>query len=267
MVLENRGGDGVWVAPIGTPPPTINESPGAGWTKTDLRPDQVTVSISAADIGARIYSVHEIFGPTIQGEGAMAGVPCMFLRLSLCNMWSGRPEHLAQSQCWYCDTDFNNRIPMSAGDIVRGLWADIPVGVSWVWISGGEPSIQVDYDLLARIKSVLGVKIGMETNGSYRLDPEVRRLIDHLVISPKKARQDIRLVEADSLKMLYPHTNPWIRPENFEDFPCETKYLQPIDPPGDPVGRDSNTRLTIQKLYGLPGWRLSIQAHKLIGVP
>ena len=43
----------------------------------------------------RRYLVKEMFGPTLQGEGAHAGRPCVFLRFAACNL-----------ACTWCDTDF-----------------------------------------------------------------------------------------------------------------------------------------------------------------
>ena len=73
------------------------------------------------------------------------------------------------------------------------------------------------------------------------------------------------MTDCDSLKLLYPHPNPLIRPELFNDINARDKYLQPIDT-GSDQGNQVNVRRTIDKLYELDGWRLSLQTHKYAGV-
>ena len=52
-----------------------------------------------------MYSVKEIFY-TLQGEGANAGMPAVFLRFAGCNLWSGREKDRARAVCRFCDTQF-----------------------------------------------------------------------------------------------------------------------------------------------------------------
>ena len=51
------------------------------------------------------YSVKEIFY-TLQGEGARAGRPAVFMRFAGCNLWSGLERDRAAAVCRFCDTDF-----------------------------------------------------------------------------------------------------------------------------------------------------------------
>ena len=94
----------------------------------------------------RKYSVHNIFGPTIQGEGGMTGTVCHFLRLSGCNMWDGRASTREASMCPFCDTDFFSHTMKTAQAIVEEL--DSLGRKGWVTISGGEPALQVDQNLI-----------------------------------------------------------------------------------------------------------------------
>lgn len=192
----------------------------------------------------------------------MAGTPCVFLRLSLCNRWDGRPETRAASQCPFCDTDFHAREYLEAREIVRRI-RDLSADVQWVWISGGEPAIQVDPRLLTALHRE-GLRVGMETNGSIGF--EGRAMIDHMTVSPKQPWEQTVVQFSDDLKLLYPHPDPRIRPEAFTAFSSRRRYLQPIWD-DDPEVREQNMRTTIHRLTtDLTGWRLSVQTHKYIGV-
>ncbi len=69
----------------------------------------------------RQYGVHKIFGSTIQGEGAMAGLPVVFVRFTGCNMWDGRPESREESKCPFCDTDFLHGNMMTIREIIDDI--------------------------------------------------------------------------------------------------------------------------------------------------
>ena len=126
----------------------------------------------------RKYSVHKIFGPTIQGEGGMTGTVCHFLRLSGCNMWDGRPETRASSRCPFCDTDFFSHTLLTAPEIVARL---LELGrVNWVTVSGGEPALQLDRELVDCLHGA-GLKVAVETNGTR----PIKAPVDYLTLSPK----------------------------------------------------------------------------------
>ena len=206
----------------------------------------------------RKYSVHNIFGPTIQGEGGMTGTVCHFIRLSGCNMWDGRPETRAASTCPFCDTDFYSHTLMSAETIVEQLDALNRKG--WVTISGGEPALQLDQNLVDTLHKA-GYLVALETNGTK----EIKAKVGYVTVSPKLPSKQTIVVNCDTLKLLYPHSNPLIRPEYFDHINAQDKYLQPID-----TGNDQENKIiiqrTIDKLYELDGWRLSLQTHKYVGV-
>src|SRR5581483_1511044 len=96
------------------------------------------------------YAVKEIFY-TLQGEGANAGRPAVFLRFAGCNLWTGREEDRATAVCRFCDTDFvgvgadGGRFATAdrLADAVAGRW---PAGYDrrYVVCTGGEPLLQLD---------------------------------------------------------------------------------------------------------------------------
>ena len=215
----------------------------------------------------RRYGVHSIFGPTIQGEGAMAGIPCIFIRFTGCNMWDGRPETREESTCPFCDTDFLEGTMLTIPEITATLGQLRSPGVGWVWVSGGEPSMQLDKPLTLALKQQ-GFRVGVETNGTRVFKDGTLSNVDHLVMSPKLPREQTEQKWCTSLKVLYPHPNPLIRPENYSDIRCDSRWLQPIE--ADTREESShNVQATITRLYQLPrglNWRLSVQTHKVIGV-
>lgn len=206
----------------------------------------------------RKYSVHKIFGPTIQGEGGMTGTVCHFIRLSGCNMWDGRPETRSESTCPFCDTDFFSHTMITASTIIEQLNAQ--GRAKWVTISGGEPALQLDQNLVDALHEA-GYLVALETNGTKLINAEV----DYLTLSPKLPRNETVVEDCDTLKLLYPHPNPLIRPEYFEDINAKDKYLQPIDT-GNTKENQIITQRTILKLYRLDDWKLSLQTHKYAGV-
>lgn len=214
----------------------------------------------------RKYAVKKIFGPTLQGEGTLNGSVTVFLRLSGCNMWDGRAETRAASQCPYCDTDFFGGDKMDAGEILDAIRALAPPP-TWVTISGGEPLLQLDDNLLATLK-MEGYRTAIETNGTVSLHPRCVRLVDHVTCSPKVPRAEMKLKRCDDLKLLFPHPNPAITPKAFADFPAKERYLQPVN--DDETVNIGNTKKCIQRIYDENliriEWKLSLQTHKVLGL-
>jgi len=204
---------------------------------------------------ARRYGVHKIFGPTIQGEGGMAGTVSHFVRLSGCNMWDGRPETREASHCPFCDTDFFSHRMLKASEIADEL--NELNRSEWVTVSGGEPLLQIDDEFVTTLHDN-GYQVAIETNGTKPLDV----VVDYVTMSPKRPEPETAIRRCDSLKLLWPHPDPRITPEAFDCIEAGAKYLQPIDS----ADYESNLRSAIEKLYDLRGWRLSLQTHKLIEV-
>ena len=130
----------------------------------------------------------------------------------------------------------------------------------WVTISGGEPALQIDKNLIDALHDA-DYLVAIETNGTK----QVKATVDYLTLSPKLPREQTVIEDCDTLKLLYPHPNPLIRPEFFESIKAQDRYLQPIDT-GDAKNNQINIQRTIDKLYTLNGWRLSLQTHKYVGV-
>jgi organic radical activating enzyme len=210
------------------------------------------------------YGIKEIFA-TLQGEGAQAGTPAVFLRFAGCN--------LGYEVCPFCDTDWvkPSVVPDLAGTLelvrrsaVEGFGGERP-GLLLV-ATGGEPSLQLDRELSDALRAC-GYRIAMESNGSRVID---RSLVDWLTISPKQTEFVQR--EGDELKLLFTGTStPGITPDvaavrrMVEGTSFGQYFLQPVDIPesGGP-----NYPEAIDAVMQLgPPWRLSVQTHKVVGIP
>src|SRR5690348_994426 len=105
------------------------------------------------------YSVKEMFY-TLQGEGANAGRPAIFCRFSGCNLWSGREEGRAEAICRFCDTDFVGVNGEGGGKFQTAEALSSAIAAWWpqnagmrpfVVLTGGEPLLQVDSNLIERL--------------------------------------------------------------------------------------------------------------------
>lgn len=207
------------------------------------------------------YSVHEIHY-TLQGEGAQAGRPAVFCRFAGCNLWSGREAHRASAICRFCDTEFvgtggprGGRFP-TAEDLAGALAGYWPGGGRpLVVCTGGEPLLQVDAALIDALHQ-RGFEVAVETNGT-RPAPAG---LDWVCVSPK-AGAPLVLTGGDELKLVHPQ--PGAEPERFQHLAFDHFFLQPMDGPE----REANTRACVDYCLAHPHWSLSLQTHKLLGIP
>jgi len=212
------------------------------------------------------YAVKEIYY-TLQGEGANTGRPAVLLRFAGCNLWSGREQDRATAQCGFCDTDFvgtdgpgGARFDSSEA-LARAVAAAWPAGGGapgarrFVVCTGGEPLLQLDESLTAALHAS-GFEIAIETNGTLLPPPG----IDWVCVSPK-AGVELALRWGDELKLVFPQEG--LPPESLEDLNFRHWFLQPMDGPD----RARNTQLAVRYCLAHPRWRLSLQTHKLVGIP
>jgi 7-carboxy-7-deazaguanine synthase (Cx14CxxC type) len=210
------------------------------------------------------YAVKEIYY-TLQGEGAQTGRPAVFLRFAGCNLWTGREEDRAEAVCRFCDTDFLGTDGPGGGkfdtsdalaDAVARAWPHEDERVArYVVCTGGEPTLQLDEALLEALHAH-DFEIAIETNGTLPVSP----LVDWVCVSPK-AGAPLEQSRGDELKLVYPQEG--LDPAEFEHLKFARFFLQPMDGPQLP----ENTALTVAYCKAHPKWRLSIQTHKLIGIP
>jgi 7-carboxy-7-deazaguanine synthase len=209
------------------------------------------------------YAVKEIFY-TLQGEGANTGRAAVFCRFAGCNLWTGREQDRAHATCQFCDTDFvgidgpgGGRFA-SASELagaVADAWPQEETGRRFVVCTGGEPLLQLDASLVSAFH-VAGFEVAVETNGT--LAPPAG--IDWLCVSPK-AGAALAVSGGDELKLVFPQVGA--EPRLFEHLDFRHFFLQPMDG----ADREANTASALQYCLAHPRWRLSLQTHKLLGIP
>lgn len=207
------------------------------------------------------YTIKEIFY-TLQGEGIRVGRPAVFCRFAGCNLWSGAEQDRQKAVCKFCDTDFIGTDGVNGGKFqdARSLSARInelwPIGkrFKYVVLTGGEPLLQVDSELLEELHRY-DFEVAVETNGTIRVPPE----IDWLTVSPKSLDTWVQR-EGDELKLIFPQQD--ISPEDTRDGEFTHYLIQPMD--GQNLFK--NTEAAIKYCQQHPLWRLSLQTHKMINI-
>ena len=213
------------------------------------------------------YQVKEIIY-TLQGEGAQSGRAAVFCRFAGCNLWSGHEADRASAVCQFCDTDFVGVDGPDGGEFARA--SDLADAVARQWApsdkdqrgakplavcTGGEPLLQLDASLIAALHE-RGFEIAVETNGTLPAPPG----LDWICVSPK-AGSALRLFAGDELKLIYPQ--PGAEPDQFEHLDFRHFFLQPMDGPDV----TENMRQTVAYCLVHPRWRISLQTHKIMGIP
>lgn len=208
-----------------------------------------------------MYSIKEIYY-TIQGEGHHTGKAAVFCRFSGCNLWSGLEKDRENAICQFCDTNFWGTDGMNGGkynaeQLVNqclALWPDSTTA-PFIVCTGGEPMLQLDLELLDTFHKS-GCYIAIESNGTLPLVEG----IDWVCISPK-ANSELVVISGDELKLVFPQEG--IDPGDYNDLHFSCFSLQPLD--------DKNQQQHIQTCINYcqahPKWKLSLQTHKMIGIP
>jgi 7-carboxy-7-deazaguanine synthase len=193
------------------------------------------------------YSVKEMFY-TLQGEGANSGRPAVFCRFAGCNLWTGREEDRATATCKFCDTDFVGTDGIGGGKFTTA--ADLAARANSFWpgedrlgrrlvvLTGGEPLLQVDHQLIDALHG-------------YGFD--------WICVSPK-AGAEWRQRSGNELKVIWPQAGIDLHEMELAGF--EHRFLQPMDG----SERQANTQLCIDQCLTRPGWKLSLQTHKITGI-
>lgn len=214
--------------------------------------------------------VKEIFR-TIQGEGSRAGSPAIFVRLAGCNLWSGNPEKregFGECAKW-CDTDFVGGERMDPGLAVEQVVA-LAEGMRnpLIVLTGGEPALQLRRRhgevFVNELHVALECEVAIETNGSVEAD--ILDALDHVTVSPKPLMGDAATIghivvrNGDDLKVIVPTTLPL---HEMAGWNFKHRFLQPMD-----RGDTGSAALPMtMKLAASLGWRVSVQTHKMLGLP
>jgi 7-carboxy-7-deazaguanine synthase (Cx14CxxC type) len=223
------------------------------------------------------YAIKELFY-TLQGEGAQAGSPAVFCRFAGCNLWTGREEDRHKAVCTFCDTDFVGTDGVNGGKFATPAGLAKKAAEIWdgndearravrlaasparrlgalVVCTGGEPLLQLDAPLVEAFHAE-GFRVAAETNGTQPAPAG----LDWVCVSPK-ATAPLVLTAGDELKLVYPQREAM--PERFAGLAFRHFFLQPMDGPD----LAANTAAAVRYCLAHPQWRLSLQTHKLLGIP
>lgn len=229
------------------------------------------------------YRVKNVFR-TLQGEGFWAGRPAVFVRFVGCNMWSGydadrardAARHEADCPRW-CDTDFRKEGSTDyTAEALAKCIEQVGEGVRFCVLTGGEPLLQADAALVKALHA-RDFQIAVETNGTLRLqdtfvEEESGELMppDWIVCSPKLPEERLNLEHFDELKLIvpdyrpeaYPHFAQRARPHDLGGRTAPLLWLQPEDGPRLEEAKAKAVAWALDH----PGWRVSVQAHKMLGI-
>ncbi len=207
------------------------------------------------------YAVKEAF-LTLQGEGAQSGRRAVFIRFAGCNLWSGRDADRAKAECRFCDTDFVGTDGDGGGKFAdaaalaahaSGLWGGVQ-GRRLAVITGGEPLLQLDAELIQALHGA-GFAIAVETNGTLPAPPG----LDWICVSPKAGTEVVQR-SGDELKLVWPQEG--IDLDELESWEFRHFFIQPMDCADGRAALDQAVALVMAR----PQWRLTLQAHKHIGL-
>ena len=182
--------------------------------------------------------VNDIFY-SLQGEGRNTGCAAIFIRFAGCNL-----------KCPFCNTDFAQYEEMSDEDILNRIKS---YPSHFVVLTGGEPSLQVDRQLVDLLHKH-GYELAMETNGTHSIVDG----IDWITCSPKG---NTVIKRCNELKCIFEEAT--LEPDDH-GISAEYKYLQPCD-----VQNTERNAQIVKRCFDYilqhPEWRMSLQTHKLVG--
>ena len=195
------------------------------------------------------YPIVEIFN-SVQGEGYHTGTPSIFIRFGGCNL-----------QCSWCDTDFSKFDKISISEIMETLsqW-----DTKRVIYTGGEPALQ-KLEPLSDELHANGYNIAIETNGTIEIKDGV---VDWICVSPKDMLYpefSIKQKQGDELKVVYIGQDLGMYDKLKQGF--SNLFLQPCYDESKDAGTNGKTfHETFDVVMNNPGWNLSLQTHKWMGV-
>ncbi len=210
-----------------------------------------------------MYTIKEIFY-TLQGEGMQSGRAAVFCRFAGCNLWSGREADRSSAICQFCDTEFVGTdgpgggkfaTPAALAHAVAAAWRTDAEGAPLVVCTGGEPLLQLDEPLVDALHEH-GFEVAVETNGTRAAPGN----LDWVCVSPKAGATLVQ-EKGDELKLVFPQEG--MDPAGFLSLGFKHFLLQPMDSPD----RLLNTQLAAEYCLAHPAWRLSLQTHKIVGLP
>lgn len=203
------------------------------------------------------FKINEVFY-SLQGEGYYAGTPAVFVRFSGCNL-----------SCAFCDTAHNNGEFLTTEQLLERI-SDASDGRKFhlLVLTGGEPTLFVDKDLIAALRSRFAATIAMESNGTRKPSAKV----DFLTVSPKSPYVGSvgtpSVSECSEIKVVYDakiDPEEVVKNQGFPIIATHGYYLQPMDT-GDEEHNKEIIKATVDYCLKNPKWRISLQTHKILGL-
>lgn len=194
-----------------------------------------------------MFRINEIFY-SLQGEGYHTGTPAVFVRFSGCNL-----------RCAFCDTQHQEGKMMSLEEIVDEI-NGYP-NASMVILTGGEPSLFINDNFVRELKKT-GKAIAIETNGTRPLPSN----LDWVTFSPKTGFpggdvEPCTLKHCDELKVVYLGQDL----QQYKAIRANHRFLQPCFS-DDEIQRRANMKACVEAVMNNPGWRLSLQVHRVLNI-
>lgn len=224
------------------------------------------------------YLIKEMFA-TLQGEGQNVGTPALFIRFSACNLWSGLDEDRQRdaerkgAKCpLFCDTDFRKGRSMTVSELVFEASLELERAGMYtpplVVLTGGEPFLQIDQRLVQALRNRWGLDtvLAVETNGTVK--PQAGVELDWICVSPKTEPGRIVVREGNELKVVVPAYDPKDYEALGEGF--DHLFVSPEAQTltvGRSLLRQDSTARAVKFCLQNPRWRLSLQTHKITGIP
>ncbi len=211
--------------------------------------------------------VQEVFY-TLQGEGPFTGHPAVFVRVAGCNL-----------SCYWCDTEFESSTWYPSLDQLLEKIAEVrPEFCHLIVITGGEPFRQNIGPLVQNLL-MQKLRVQIETNGTLWVDlPRSARL--HIVCSPKTPVLNKKLLSRISSYKYIIAADQFVEEDGLPAFSTQSRdvpqriarpvpgsdvYVLPMDI-YDPEQNARNTQACVAAALKY-GYRLTLQSHKVVGVP
>lgn len=231
----------------------------------------------------KTYQVKAIW-KTLQGEGAFAGRPAVFVRFVGCNIWTGEDkdrlrdaERTGASCPLWCDTEFTKKgsSRLTASELIEEM-NRVAGAIRFCVLTGGEPFLQADAPLIRALHEA-GFWVAVETNGTVALAEAFTHPIDQtlsppdwIVCSPKLPASALKIEYSDELKLVVPDYSlcdylafsAKVRTHLYQGHPSRYLWLQPEDG----ARKQEATSQAIGTALAHPDWRVSVQIHKILDV-
>lgn len=195
-----------------------------------------------------MFRINEIFY-SLQGEGYHTGTPAVFVRFSGCNL-----------HCSFCDTQHQTGTLMTTQAIINEInqYPHAPLIV----LTGGEPSLFIDEAFVAELRIKTCKYIAIETNGTRTLPDN----LDWVTLSPKTGfdggdAEPCVLKQCDELKVVYLGQDL----KQYEGIKASHRFLQPCFSENEEQ-RETNLKTCVEAVMNHPGWRLSLQIHRILNI-